>query len=204
MWTVDLTYGEAVLFLLYLPALFFLISLWGKARLTKTLFIASTVTMGFAFIAQIIGLDLVWRLPEQEWILKEWILFPPEEGGYWHASLLLCMFIKKHLEVYHGFLVDSLHIRFCIIIGRCIRLRSYTIQTNRQLIAIFLTSIFFASYMFIVENYSIIQRYFEYYNNQITFYVILVPFEGLMMYYLVSYFYFFIKSIVERILKWVS
>lgn len=190
-------YARVVFYGLYLPCLIFLIELWGKAKMTKNLLIASGLVMVFAIIAQIIGLDTVWKLPEQKWIFNDWVLFPIEELGYWHGSMLLAIFIYKHLEVYHGDLVSNLHIRLVVFIGRVNPFQSYSIRAKEKLARLILTSVIFALYMYLIESYSLYHGFFQYFDSQITFYLGLVPFEGFLMYFAVPYFFFAVFSLVK-------
>jgi hypothetical protein len=199
MWLVDSTYASLVIIFMYIPCLIFFIELWGKAKLTSNLFWTSTTVMLFAIGAQIIGLNTVWKLPEQQFLFNDWILFPLEELGYWHAAMLITVLTYKHLEVYHDDLVIYMRFRINSFVNWFIQHSSYRIDANKQFSRIALTSVIFASYMFIVENYSIINGFFKYFDNQITFYIWKVPFEGFMMYFLVPPFFFTIWNIFDKI-----
>lgn len=193
VWFTDLTYMEMNLVCLYSICGFFVLSLVGKAKIKKELIIVSIVVMTFAVIAQLIGLDRVWRLPEQHLIFGDYHLFPVEEFLYWHAGFSMPVLIYKHMEVYNYDMAIHKSIWFNRFAWRFVRIKNHTIEIRPEAVILFITTIIYSSYMFVIENYCIKQGFFEYIDESITFYVWRVPFEGLLMYVCVPAFIFTVR-----------
>tara|TARA_Y100000361_G_C11161204_1_gene347457 strand:- start:4397 stop:5077 length:681 start_codon:yes stop_codon:yes gene_type:complete len=199
IWMHDLTYAQTVVYFLYFPCFFIVAEIWGQVKLTKNIIITSIVVMAFAIIAQIIGLDTVWKLPDQPWIVDNWILFPLEELGYWHAAMCLTVLIYKHMEVYFYDMVNNITIRINRFTNRHVRLKARKLRISAIFTQISLTGLVFALYMFIIENYSLIHGFFKYFNDQVTFYIWKVPAEGFLMYFCVPPFFYTVWALIYLI-----
>ena len=105
----------------------------------------------------------------------------------------------KHLEVYFYGMVNDFHFRFNSFIIRSLLAKNYLVRTKIEFAYLFFTTLIYANYMFVVENYCVYRGFFEYFNDKITFYVLNVPFEGLGMYFCVPAFILVLKLSIQRL-----
>lgn len=95
---LNLTYFETDMIGFYLPSAILFWQLRNKVKVSKELGYTAAIVMFLAIVAQLLGYNQVWTIPEQHLVSPIELLFPVEEFLYWHGGMTLPILIFRHMK----------------------------------------------------------------------------------------------------------